>query len=85
MNLSGKNLFDRSEMQLYKRMKYEAKLNYIISIKINEYTLNTLKDKGFYGFKNIDSTDIPITIDDNLDDYTVIYNRESGGTYEKFI
>lgn len=71
-----KNLLDVSE-EIEKMMSYINRNNErIIGIEINQNTLDYLKMKGVYKFKNIVNEDIPIIINNSLINNEIKFHRE---------
>lgn len=74
--MEGKNLFDVGK-EIEKAISYvERNDEHIISIEINQNTLDFLKTKGIYEFKNIFNEEITIIINNSLIDNEIKFNRE---------
>lgn len=70
-NVINKNLFDIGAT-INKQIEFIKNNNYIIiSIELNENTLNYLKSYNIYGFK-----DIKTIINNNLEDYKIKVNHK---------
>ena len=73
--MKGKNLFDIS-YTIKKYIEYiDNHNNTVISIQINEYTMKYFKKIGKYGFR-IAGRNIPIIVNNYLDDFIVQFDRE---------
>lgn len=68
--MRGKNLFE-SKFLLHKHIEFLNNKN-IVKASVNKYTLNYLKERGFYGVEKIS-----FTIDNSLPNYTIYYEREA--------
>lgn len=73
--MESKNLFDIG-YTIKKHIEYiNNHNNTVTSIQMNEYTTNYLKKRNMYGFK-IAGRNIPIIINNNLEDFIVQFDRE---------
>lgn len=73
--MESKNLFDIS-YTIKQHIEYiHNHNNTVMSIQMNEYTTNYLKKRNKYGFK-IAGRNIPIIINNNLEDFIVQFDRE---------
>ena len=71
-----KNLFDISK-EIERTISYINKNDeHIISVAINQRTLNYIKRKGIHGFSDAFNKEIPVIINEFLIDGQVIFNRE---------
>lgn len=68
--MRGKNLFE-SDSLLHKHIEFLGNKN-IVKASVNKYTLDYLKERGFYGIG-----EIPFTIDNSLPNYIIYYEREA--------
>lgn len=74
--MEGKNLFD-IQKEINENINFINSNNeHIVSIEINQYTLNYLKSKNIYGFSDVYNKQIPIIINDDLNNYEIKFNRE---------
>lgn len=76
--LSGKNLFDRPEMQLYKRIEHEVKRNCVTRVELNEYTIKALKNQGVYGFLGPNGRTVSFAVNNKLNNFQGELFREEG-------
>lgn len=76
MNKECKNLLDTGK-EIQETIKYINKNDeHIIGVELNENTLNYLKSKGIYGFRDIFSEDIPMIINNFMLDNEIKFHRE---------
>lgn len=68
--MRNKNLFECGS-PLHKTIEY-LNNNKITKVSVNKYTLDYLKERGFYGIR-----EIPFTIDNSLPNYMIYYEREA--------
>lgn len=74
--INSKNLFDVGT-QINEEIKYIENIGYrVIGISLNQRTLNYLKEKNIYGFKDVYGKDIKIIINNNLLDSQIEIFRE---------
>lgn len=75
---TNKNLLESDiGRQINKEIEYINNSGYkVIRIALNERTLNYLKEKNIYGFKNVYGKDIKIIINNNLLDFQIEIFRE---------
>ena len=72
----SKNLLD-VETEIQESIKYINKNDeHLIGAELNEKTLNYLKSKGIYSFRDVYNKDIPIIIDNSISDNQVKFHRE---------
>ncbi len=82
---TNKNLFDIGT-PINKEIKYINNSGYrVISIALNERTLNRLKEYNIYGFKNVDGKEIKTIINNNLLDSQVEIFREKKDRATEFV
>ena len=76
--IANKNLLESDiGRQINEEIKYIDNSGYrVIGIALNEKTLNYLKEKGIYGFKNIYGKDIKTIINNNLLDFQIEVFKE---------
>lgn len=83
--MEGKNLFDVGR-EIEKTISYvERNDEHIISIEINKNTLDYLKTKGIYKFKNVFNEEIPIIINNSLIDNEIKFNREKNSKATEYV
>ena len=76
--VNSKNLLDSDvSKQINKEIEYIDNSGYrVIGISLNQRTLNYLKGKNIYGFKNVYGKDIKTIINNNLLDSQIEIFRE---------
>ena len=76
--VNSKNLLDLDvSKQINKEIEYIDNSGYrVIGISLNQRTLNYLKEKNIYGFKDVYGKDIKIIINNNLLDSQIEIFRE---------
>lgn len=76
--VNSKNLLDLDvSKQINKEIEYIDNSGYrVIGISLNQKTLNYLKEKNIYGFKDVYAKDIKIIINNNLLDFQIEIFRE---------
>lgn len=84
-NLAGKNLFDIYEMVEHNLELISKDNCNIIGAQVNKFTLDYIHKRGFHSIFYDNSKFIPIRINNNLENYQILIDREKNSEATTYI